>query len=110
MFTTVILAGCNSSGTATANNPQVEDRAKLMKDWRHANEGMKAMIEDPSRFDAITFKERADFIADTNATMWVHFEGRNGSRRSCLKMRYGQTLKAFKPKSKRLPAQLMHLP
>lgn len=74
-FTTVILAGCNSSGTATANNPQVEDRAKLMKDWRHANEGMKAMIEDPSRFDAITFKERADFIADTNATMWVHFEG-----------------------------------
>ena len=82
-----------------------------MKDWRHANQDMKAMIEDPSRFDAITFKERADFIADTNATMWVHFEGEMAFKAVMPKMRYGQTLKASKPKSKqRLPAQLMHLP
>ena len=74
-FTTVILARLQQLRDCHPNNPQVEDRTKLMKDWRHANEGMKAMIEDPSRFDAITFKERADFIADTNATMWVHFEG-----------------------------------
>ena len=60
-FTTVILAGCNSSGLPPPIIHWVEDRAKLMKDWRHANEDMKAMIEDPSRFDAITFKERADF-------------------------------------------------
>lgn len=72
---TMILVGCNNSGTSAANNPQLEERNKLMKDWRQANEGMKAMMENPDTFDAATFKERADFIADSNAAMWTHFEG-----------------------------------
>ncbi|MFB6348899.1 c-type cytochrome [Moraxella marmotae] len=76
----IALTGCsqnstNSSSDNAAPATQQEQRAKLMKDWRHANEGMKAMMENPDTFDAATFKERANVIADSTAQMWQHFEG-----------------------------------
>lgn len=71
------LTACSSNAekAATAANSQLDDRAKLMRDWRQANESMKAMIENPASFDAAAFKERADFIAKTADTMWPYFEG-----------------------------------
>lgn len=71
----VILTGCNNSSSSTQDSAQIENRSKLMRDWRQANEGMKAMMENPATFDAATFKERADFIANNTATMWSYFEG-----------------------------------
>lgn len=71
----VVLTGCNNATTNTQDNAQLENRTKLMKDWRQANEGMKAMMENPATFDAATFKERADFIANNTNTMWTYFEG-----------------------------------
>lgn len=76
VLSAVVLTGCNNAATTTAqDNPLIENRTKLMKDWRQANEGMKAMIENPATFDAATFKERADFIANTTTTMWTYFDG-----------------------------------
>lgn len=71
----VILTGCNHATNSTQDNVQLENRTKLMKDWRQANEGMKAMMENPETFDAATFKERADFIANNTMTMWTYFQG-----------------------------------
>ena len=76
VLSAVVLTGCSNAATTTAqDNPLIENRTKLMKDWRQANEGMKAMMENPATFDAATFKERADFIANTTTTMWTYFDG-----------------------------------
>lgn len=76
------ITACSKSETAAApateaaaSTNQIEARENLMKDWRRANETMKGMLENPSSFDAATFKQNADIIANSTADMWKHFEG-----------------------------------
>ncbi len=68
-------AAAPATNTAEAGANPVEARENLMKDWRRANETMKGMLENPSSFDAATFKQNADTIANSTADMWKHFEG-----------------------------------
>lgn len=64
-----------STAAAPADQSVVKAREDLMTDWRRANQTLKGMIENPSTFDAATFKENADKIANSTEQMWTYFEG-----------------------------------
>lgn len=68
------LSACSRSNNHDIKN-DVKERQNLMQDWRGANESMKGMIERPESFDVATFKERANFIAQSSEQMWQYFSG-----------------------------------
>lgn len=72
LATTIALVGCSQKETKPDD---IKERQNLMQDWRGANESMKSMIERPESFDAATFKERIEFISNSQEQMWQHFAG-----------------------------------
>lgn len=74
-LSSLALVGCTKNETTASESTSIKARQDLMQDWRGANEAMKGMMENPASFDAATFKERADSIANSTAEMWKHFEG-----------------------------------
>ncbi len=70
---TVALTACASN---SSKEPEaVKARQDMMHDWKAAGEAMKGMMEKPESFDAKTFQERANAIANSTDQMWAHFEG-----------------------------------
>lgn len=63
------LSGCNK----TAITEDVKTRQNIMQDWRASSDIMKGMLEKPDTFDAATFKEQADLIANSTSDAWTHF-------------------------------------
>lgn len=82
-ITTLALTACGGDKGATgANADGVKARQDLMQDWRGANDIMKGMMEKPDTFDAASFKEQAEFIKNSNDTMWTHFADANAKGES----------------------------
>ena len=67
---TLTLGACSSK---TATTEDVKARQDIMQDWRASSDIMKGMLEKPDTFDAATFKEQADLIANSTSDAWTHF-------------------------------------
>lgn len=76
MFSVVALNGCGQTDNAALNNPasgDVGSRQKLMKEWHSANNMIKGMADNPSRFDSAVLKEQTSFLQQSTQTMWAYF-------------------------------------
>lgn len=72
------LTACGEkTPAASGSSTDVKARQDLMQDWRGANDILKGMMENPSSFDAATFKEQAEFISAGTTQMWTHFGDAN---------------------------------
>lgn len=88
MATVLTLTACGgdkapaSTAEAPAQTDSVKARQDIMQDWRGANDIMKGMLENPANFDAVTFKEQAEFIQKSTAEAWGHFGDANAKGKS----------------------------
>lgn len=71
----ITLAAC--TGGTSAQSEAVKARTDTMKNWKDAKDAMESMIEAPDTFDAETFKEEAQFLAENSTTPWRHFSDEN---------------------------------
>ena len=56
----------------TVDDP-IEARENTMKDWKDATGLMGDMLDNPESFDAETFKEQAQYLAEDANSPWQHF-------------------------------------
>lgn len=84
-LTALVLTACGDkapAGASSATSTDVKARQDLMQDWRGANDILKGMMENPTNFDAATFKEQAEFISGSTTQMWTHFNDANAKGNS----------------------------
>lgn len=74
--TSTITTVASATATATTVDPNMtpeqhkKAREKIMKEWKHTNQTIGAMVKDPSKFDAAQVKAEA---AKLNQNPWVHY-------------------------------------
>lgn len=70
---TLFLAGCD---TATTDS-NVSARQDIMKNWKDAKGILDNMVKQPESFDAVKFKEEANFLAEDSSKAWEHFKSKD---------------------------------
>ncbi len=62
---------------STNNINPVEARQATMHDLNDAMGVMDNMVKNPAKFDAITFKKEAAFLAETSEKSWEYFDNQS---------------------------------
>lgn len=70
---TLMAATLGLTACSTPVDPDVKARQDIMKNYGDAMGVMGGMAKAPDTFDAVVFKEQADFLAEESKKPWSHF-------------------------------------